>query len=49
MTSAAKIDVEFTQKLPYELDGGARGSAKRLKVRAQKHAVAVCVPEERVS
>jgi YegS/Rv2252/BmrU family lipid kinase len=42
---ASKIDVHFRRKLPYELDGGPRGSQRRLKIRTRPAAVTVCVPE----
>ena len=44
-TQATKIDVRFDKKVPYELDGGARGKTKRLKVRVKARSVIVCVPE----
>jgi hypothetical protein len=31
---------------PYELDGGARKKAKRLKIRVEPAAITVCVPED---
>jgi hypothetical protein len=30
--------------MPYELDGGARGTTRQLKVRIKQQAVTVCVP-----
>jgi YegS/Rv2252/BmrU family lipid kinase len=45
-TRAARIDVKFGAPLPYELDGGARDSAKRLKARVVPQAITVCVPYE---
>src|SRR5256885_4895508 len=45
-TRAARIDVKFGAPLPYELDGGARDVATRLKARAVPHAITVCVPAE---
>jgi len=44
MTSGAKIDVRLGNKRPYELDGGARPSTRRLKIRIQHAALAVCTP-----
>ncbi len=44
-TKAAKIDVRFDRKVPYELDGGEKKATKRLKIRVQSDAVTVCVPE----
>jgi hypothetical protein len=43
-TKGKKIVVELDHKTPYELDGGARGSTTRLKVRVEAGAVDVCVP-----
>lgn len=43
-SSGQKVDVWLERKLPYELDGGARPKAKRLKARIEPHAVRVCVP-----
>jgi diacylglycerol kinase (ATP) len=43
-TRAARVDVKFGAALPYELDGGAREKAKRLKARAVPAAITVCVP-----
>jgi diacylglycerol kinase family enzyme len=44
-TSGRKIDVKFAKKVHYELDGGARGTTRRLKVRVRPDAITVCVPE----
>jgi diacylglycerol kinase (ATP) len=44
-TQAAKIDVRFEKKVPYEIDGGARGKTNHLKIRVRPQAVIVCVPE----
>jgi diacylglycerol kinase (ATP) len=43
-TRAARIDVKLGTPMPYELDGGARVRAKRLKARAVPQAITVCVP-----
>jgi diacylglycerol kinase (ATP) len=43
-TKGKKIVVELDRKTPYELDGGARPSTTRLKVRVEAGAVDVCVP-----
>ena len=43
-TQAAKIDVRFAKKVPYEIDGGARGESDRLKIRVRPHAIAIRVP-----
>jgi YegS/Rv2252/BmrU family lipid kinase len=44
MTRAKAIDVRLEAPLAYEMDGGARGTAKRLKVRVAPAAVTVCAP-----
>ena len=44
-TQAAKIDVRFAKKVPYEIDGGARGKSDHLKIRIRPHSVVICVPE----
>jgi YegS/Rv2252/BmrU family lipid kinase len=43
-TRAARIDVQLGAPMPYELDGGPRDSATRLKARAVPQAITVCVP-----
>jgi diacylglycerol kinase (ATP) len=43
-TSGAAIDVRFEAKTVYELDGGDRPKAKRLKVSVEPAALTVCVP-----
>ena len=43
-TQAVKVDVKFDKKVPWEIDGGARGKTKRLKVRVMPQSVIVCVP-----
>ena len=42
---AGKIDVRLDRPMEYELDGGARGTTRRLKIRVRAAAVTVCVPE----
>lgn len=44
MTRGKKITVRLSRRLPYELDGGDRGSAKRLKARVVAAGIAVRVP-----
>ncbi len=44
-TSARTIDIKLDEKLPYELDGGARHKTKRIKVSIEHHAIQVCVPD----
>jgi diacylglycerol kinase (ATP) len=44
MTRAREIDVRLAAPMTYELDGGARTTAKRLRAEVVPHAVTVCVP-----
>jgi diacylglycerol kinase (ATP) len=46
VTRGKKIDVKFDRPMPYELDGGARRSRKRLKIRVEPSAIEVCVPDD---
>jgi diacylglycerol kinase (ATP) len=45
ITRARKVKVTFAAATTYELDGGERGTSKRLKVRVVPGAITVCVPE----
>jgi diacylglycerol kinase (ATP) len=45
ITRARRIDVRLAEPVTYELDGGARGRATRLKARIVPGAITVCVPE----
>jgi diacylglycerol kinase (ATP) len=44
-TSAREIDIKLDKRLPYELDGGARPSKKRLRVAIKPGAITICVPD----
>jgi len=44
MTKGRRVDVRFDKPMAYELDGGARPPATRLKVRVKPRAVRVAVP-----
>ena len=46
MTRARRIDVKLKKPLTYELDGGARGAVKKIRVEVAPAAVQVCVPRE---
>jgi diacylglycerol kinase (ATP) len=46
MTQGRVIDVKFAEPLAYELDGGERGSSKRLQATVVPAALSFCVPEE---
>jgi diacylglycerol kinase (ATP) len=43
-TKAKKVDVELNRKVRYELDGGTRPTAKHLKAKIERKAIAVRVP-----
>jgi diacylglycerol kinase (ATP) len=45
VTAGTKFDVRFDRKMPYEIDGGARGTTKRMKFRVVPGGIDVCVPE----
>ncbi len=44
-TRGRKVDVKLGRPMPYELDGGARPSKKRLQAKIKPGAITVCVPE----
>ena len=44
MTRARRIDVKLQKPLTYELDGGARGAVRKIRVEVAPAAVKVCVP-----
>ncbi len=44
-TKGRKIDIRFAKKVRFELDGGARGKTRNLKVRVKPGALIVCVPQ----
>jgi YegS/Rv2252/BmrU family lipid kinase len=48
-TRARKVTARFDQPIPYELDGGDRPPTRRLKIKLEPQAVAIRVPEERLS
>jgi len=48
MTAGTKIDVQLARKRPYELDGGARPAARRLKIRIQPAALPICTPTDNI-
>jgi diacylglycerol kinase (ATP) len=45
MTHGRKVSVRLDRSMPYELDGGARTTTRKLKVRVEPAAVHVCVPQ----
>ncbi|GIF73521.1 diacylglycerol/lipid kinase family protein [Asanoa siamensis] len=44
ITTGRKIRVDLAEPLIYEMDGGARDAAKKLKVRAVPAAITLCLP-----
>jgi YegS/Rv2252/BmrU family lipid kinase len=44
LTRGRKIDIRLANKTPYELDGGDRPPASRLKIRVEPRAISVRVP-----
>ena len=44
ITQGKRIDIRFSEPTVYELDGGARTTAKRLKAKVVPGAIRVCVP-----
>ncbi|MDQ1522009.1 MAG: diacylglycerol kinase, partial [Actinomycetota bacterium] len=44
--SGRTFDVRLRSAVPYELDGGDRPAAKRLKIAVEPDAITVCVPDE---
>lgn len=45
-TSARRVDVKTKNPIEWELDGGHRGTAKKLKIRVRPGAARICVPDE---
>ncbi|GIF52733.1 YegS/Rv2252/BmrU family lipid kinase [Asanoa ferruginea] len=46
ITAGRDIKVKLAEPLTYEIDGGARSAAKKLKARAVPSAVTVCLPDQ---
>jgi diacylglycerol kinase family enzyme len=44
LTRGHEVDVRLDHKAPYQLDGGARKGAKRLRIQVEPLAITVCVP-----
>jgi diacylglycerol kinase (ATP) len=45
-TKVTRVVVELDRKIPFELDGGERGTVKRLKAKIEPQAITVRVPAE---
>jgi diacylglycerol kinase family enzyme len=44
VTRGKKFRVQFDQKIPFELDGGARPATKKLRIKVHPNSVTICVP-----
>jgi diacylglycerol kinase family enzyme len=44
VTSGKKFRIRFSRDLPYELDGGARSAVRKLRIKAERSSITVCVP-----
>jgi diacylglycerol kinase (ATP) len=43
-----RFRVRFDRQVPYELDGGARGAAGKLRIRVHPSSIEICVPAKAV-
>ncbi len=48
LTRGKRVRVRFDRQVPYELDGGARGVAGKLRIRVHPASIEICVPAEAV-
>jgi diacylglycerol kinase family enzyme len=46
VTRGRKFRVRFDRELPYELDGGARPAARKLRIKVHPSSVRICVPAD---
>ena len=44
VTHGTKFRIRFDQKVPYELDGGARPARKDMRIKARPGSITICVP-----
>ena len=44
ITRGAKVRIRFDQKVPYELDGGARPARREMRIEARPRSITICVP-----
>jgi diacylglycerol kinase (ATP) len=47
-TRGRKFRIRFASKLPYELDGGARGKLRQMRIGVKPRSIMVCVPSDSV-
>lgn len=48
ITRGRQFRIGFASKLPYELDGGARGKLRQMRIEVKPRSVTVCVPPDPV-
>ncbi len=48
VTRGRKFRIRFASKQPYELDGGARGKLRQMRIEVKPGSITVCVPDDRV-
>jgi diacylglycerol kinase (ATP) len=48
VTRGEKFLIKFDRQFPYELDGGARRSVKRLRIKVHPSSITICVPSRSV-
>ena len=48
LTRGKRVRVRFDRQVPYELDGGARGTAGKLRFRVHPASIEICVPAKAV-
>jgi diacylglycerol kinase (ATP) len=46
VTHGRQFRVKFSRQLPYELDGGARPAARKLRIKVHPSSVRICVPAD---
>lgn len=45
-TRGKRFTIRFNRRFPYELDGGARPAAKKLRIKVHPSSITICVPAE---
>ena len=45
VTRGERFRVRFSRPMPYELDGGARGTVKELRIKVHPGSIKLCIPE----
>jgi diacylglycerol kinase (ATP) len=44
VTRGEQFRIRFDQRLPYEIDGGARSTVKKIQVKVHQGSITICVP-----